>query len=367
VSLSTFVVAQSDAVRAIYDRSAIVPTNIPGIHTFPAPPAGYNPVTASDTENATYGFPPRPDKQTDAASYAKWARAMSTAGSATRWYGQLKETGLYSKPARPAPAPPGAAAVSATGPTPGYYYNWSGFINTNTAKKYKQSTSFYYIVSDFNVPAVKQSPGTCDGGWDLEVSWNGIDGNQDGSALLQGGTLSGAYCSGTTTATDYYAWIEWWPAYSILSEFNVNPGDDLFVETWDTSATTGYVYLYDETLNVVGDYGITSNGGPGLIGNSAEYIVERPCCREFNGNYYDYPLPNYVWDFWANSYAYNYTDFDKGIVTPYYPGSTSTANILAIMVNDQNNSYISVPEAQGKYGIFFEAGGCTTASSGCTP
>ena len=41
VSFTTFAAAQSDAVRAIYDASATVATNIPGIRTFNAPPAGY--------------------------------------------------------------------------------------------------------------------------------------------------------------------------------------------------------------------------------------------------------------------------------------------------------------------------------------
>jgi hypothetical protein len=352
-------VAQSEAARAIYNASATVATNIPGIHTFNAPPAGFNPLTASDEENATYGFPPRPNKQTDAASYVKWARAM--ASPQTRWAGELKHTGAYSRPARPAPAPAGVPDASAV-PTPGYYYNWSGFINTNTLKKYNAKTSFYYIVSDFNVPVVNQPSGACDGGWDWEVSWNGIDGNQDQNALLQGGSSSQAYCSGSTKSWSYYSWIEWWPAYDILEAFPVNPGDDLFVETWDTSATVGYVYLDDETQGISNTYELTPNGGAGLIGNSAEYIVERPCCRSGH----DYPLANYTWDFWAGSYAYNFVDYNKSIATPFYPGSTAVATILATMIDDNGGENISVPEAQGKYGIFFYAENCTV-SGGCTP
>lgn len=366
VSFTTLAVAQRDSARAIYDRSATIPSNIAGIRTFPAPSAGYNPVTSSDEENAAYGFPPRPDQQTDAVSYAKWLKAMSTAGSAKRWNGELRHTGGYSMPARHAAAPAGAgsgASAGSAGVSTGYYYNWSGFINTNTATKYKQTTSFYYIVSDFNVPAVTQTPGTCDGGYDWEVSWNGIDGDLDGSALLQGGSSSQAFCDSYYGPLEfYYAWIEWYPAYDIIGEFDVNPGDDMFVETWDTTSTQGYVYLYDVTLGIASIYGITSNGGPGLIGNSAEYIVERPCCS--SGDFY--PLADYVWDFWANSYAYNFTDYKDDKSTPYYPGSTTSSTVQAFMVNDQDSEVISAPTAQGKYGIFFEAENCTV-SGGCTP
>jgi hypothetical protein len=357
VSFSSYAAAQTDAARAMYDASATVQTNIDGIRTFSTPSADFNPVSASDEQLATFGFPPRPNQQNDAAGYAKWVRAM--AGSKTRWNGELRHTGAYSGPARKAPEAAGAGAGTGTD----YYYNWSGFINTNTLKKYNAKTSFYVIYSDFNVPTVNQPSGVCDGGWDWEVSWNGIDGNQDQNALLQGGSSSEVYCSGGKYQWDYFAWIEWWPSYDIIGEFNVNPGDDMYVVTWDTSATQGYVFLDDLTTGVYGTYAISPKSGqPGLIGNSAEYIVERPCCR--GANYY--PLPNYVWDFWAASIAYNFKDFDDNITTPYYPGSTSSSTFLVNMVDDGDTQVISAPEAQGKYGIFVQAESCAT-SGGCTP
>jgi hypothetical protein len=367
-SFTALAAAQDNAVRGAYDASATVPTNVPGIRTFNAPPPGFNPLAASDEELATYGFPPRPDRQVDAEHYAKWAKAIASAKN--RWNGELEVTDLWSKAARPAQAPAGASAVSA-GPSTGYFFNWSGFINTNTLKKYSTTSSFYFVVSDFNVPIAQQAfnsdgfeaSNICDGGWDLEVSWNGIDGDLDGSALLQGGTLSGAYCNAGTTATAYYAWIEWWPSYPIIGEFNVNPGDDFFVETWDTSAKQGYVFLEDLTTQTYGTYGISPKSGqPGLIGNSAEYVVERPCCR--GGDFY--PLANYVQDFWSTSYAYNFYDADHGIATPFYPGSTAASTVLANMVDDADDKVISSPEAQGKYGIFFQDEKCAEYG-GCVP
>ncbi|HMD84162.1 MAG TPA: G1 family glutamic endopeptidase, partial [Terriglobia bacterium] len=196
--------------------------------------------------------------------------------------------------------------------------------------------------------------------------WNGIDGDLDGNALLQGGTLSGVSCSNPygwpLISTSYYAWLEWWPAYPIIATFDVNPGDDFFVETYDTTATQGYVWLEDETLGISAIFGITSSGGPGLIGNSAEYIVERPCCIGSNS----FPLANYVQNFWVNSDAETFYEYAKGLATPWYPGSTLTNNVLAIMVDDSDTHNISVPQALGKYGIFFQAESCAY-SGGCTP
>lgn len=352
--LSPSATAQSNDFRAIYDLSATVSTNIPGVHTFNSPPAGFNAITASDQDLATYGFPPRPS---DPAGYSKWSKAM--ASSKTRWNGELQHTGMYSGPARAAHALPASAGMSA--PTTIDYFNWSGFINTNTLTKYNTTSSFFMVLSEFNVPTVSQAVSACDGGWDWEVSWNGIDGNRDQNALLQGGSASGAYCSGSSKQWSYYAWVEWWPAYDILQEFSVNPGDDMFVETWDTSATQGYVFLSDETLGLHATYSLTPNGGAGLIGNSAEYVVERPCCR----GSHEFPLANYIWDFWANSYAYTFAGHAKG-VTSYYPGSTALSNILADMIDDRSTQVISAPTAEGKYGIFFETEHCAV-DPGCTP
>jgi len=378
IGFTTLAAAQSSAARAIYDASAVVPTNLKGIRTFNAPPAGFNPLTATEEENAVYGFPPRPPQE-DTEHYAMWAKAMTAAK--TRWAGEIKTTSYWSQPAHRAAAPESTpeeeAGVKATGPTTNYYYNWSGFINTQpTLKKYINNTttsinSFYYIVSDFNVPVAEEAFGTCDGGTDLMVDWNGIDGDLNGNALLQGGTLSGISCSNPygwpLISTSYFAWLEWWPAYPIIATFPVNPGDDFFVETWDTTATQGYVELEDLTLGIYATFGITSAGGPGLIGNSAEYIVERPCCVGSNS----FPLANYVQNFWVNNYAYTFYEYAHGVATPWYPGSTLTNNVLAIMVDDTDSYNISVPQAlgtvaPGRYGIFFQTEYCAY-SGGCTP
>jgi Peptidase A4 family len=354
---SALAVAQSNELKGIYDASSTVLTNVAGVRTFNAPPEGFNALAASDGELATYGFPPRPNQQDDPAEYARWAKAMAAAK--IRWNGELKQTGLYSGPARAAKPAGAAATTSAT--TAAYYYNWSGFINTNSLTAYNPNTSFSIIYSEFNVPTVSQAVNACDGGWDWEVSWNGIDGSKNGNALLQGGSASGAFCSGSVTATSYYAWVEWYPAYPMLQEFNVSPGDDMYVATWDTSPTQGYVFVIDMTKSLSYTAALTPNGGPGLIGNSAEYVVERPCCRGAN----DYPLPNYVWDFWANSSAYTFAGHAKG-TTAYYPGSTAANNWLSYMVDDKDTQVISAPAAQGKYGIFFEAEHCAI-DPGCTP
>jgi hypothetical protein len=333
-------VAQDDAVRATYESSATMPTTVQGIRAFPAPPANFNPLAASDMALATYGLPPHPDRAVDPDGYAKWSKAMTHATK--RWDGELKTTKIYHQPMKPAPTKVSAAAATAAAVSNaaslGSSYNWSGAVNTNKLTKYNTKTSYYFIESEFNVPVAQQIG--CDGTWDYGSAWNGIDGFNSGD-VLQGGVEFDAYCNGTSKNTFYSAWIEWFP-FSETRVFSVNPGDDIFVETWDTSATQGYVYLADLTTQTAATYSLTPPSGTSLIGNSAEYVVERP---GVNGGLAT--LTYYIDDFWALDVDYNFN------LIPNVPGSTSPATWLLNML-DNNGNVVSTPTVEGKYGIFFQ-------------
>jgi len=372
---NSLVVAQNDAVRGIYESSANIATNMDGVHGFAAPPASFDPLTASDEALATYGFPPHPDKSAEPAAYAQWAHAVTTAKK--RWNGTLRARPFHNTPMKTAKSPAGFSAPSGSNtPSVGNSYNWSGAVNTNTVTKYGLS-SVYYVFSEFNVPVAQQafngSGGTiCDGGWDITAIWNGIDGfsGAGGGDVLQGGVDSAYYCAGSTKGPFYSSWIEWFPAGSIY-EFGVNPGDDIYVETWSTSSTQGYVYIADLTTQISATYGLTAPSGTQLVGNSAEFIVERPCCRGSNL----YPLANYVGNFWSYSGDYNF----RHVLS--FPGSTAPTTWLLGMLDDAGDQVISVPNGVtnwdlkqgltpaglgGKYSIFFQDQNCAH-DGGCTP
>jgi Peptidase A4 family len=367
----TFAAAQSEAARAIYDSSAALPTNMAGIRTFSAPPANFNALTASEEALATYGFPPRPDKNTDPSGFAKWTKAMAT--PTKRWNGELKPRHFQNMPMKEAKAPAGVKLTPSVGHTAstGLSFNWSGVVNTNTLTRYNPKSSFYYIFSEFNVPVAQQAfngsgGNICDGGWDIASIWNGIDGFGSGD-VLQGGVDSAYYCNGSTKSPFYETWIEWYPAGSVY-EYAVNPGDDMYVETWNTSSTQGYVWIEDLTRQISAVYGLTAPSGTQLIGNSAEFVVERPCCITApNGAVVNYPLTNYIANFWDYSGDYNFHN------TLGYPGSTSPSTWLLSMVDDADDQVISVPNGitpedvsqgltgaglGGKFSIFFQDENC---------
>ncbi|MGA9039479.1 MAG: G1 family glutamic endopeptidase [Terriglobales bacterium] len=357
-SLTMLATAQSDAVRAIYASAANIPTKIPGIHTYATPAKNFSPLTATDEELATYGFPPRPNQQTDAAAYKLWARAMAAAKN--RSTKELKALPYSSRELMS-----GKPLTTSTSASPSQWTssNWSGVANTNKNKSWSSKTSFDEVVSIFNVPVAQPPFGACGNGIDgpfYQVSWNGIDGFSNGD-VLQGGSLSAADCEGDTL---YEAWVEWYPSYSIVPVFYVNPGDDIYVVTYDYSGGTnpGSVFVEDFTTLTYNTFSLSWLSGPGLVGNSAEYIVERPCC---NGDGYPLALANYIYNFWTDSFAY------EGNGKLFYPGSTSTSTANITMYDDAFDQPISSVEGvgatgfEGRYSLWFSDDDCAY-SGGCT-
>src|SRR5579871_901425 len=279
LSFTGSTMAQSAAVNQLYVSAANVATNIASVHTYAPPPQGFNPVTASAEDLATYGFPQRPDRQTAAQHYAAWERAMLAARN--RWNGDLKPVQASSK-MRLAAKPATEAAAPATGPTQVWTYNWSGVAATNKLKKWNSAASFYDVYSVFSVPTTQPPFGAgCASVYSYwQNSWVGIDGydGQVSSAAdtaLQGGALSYSRCS--SADANYQAFIGWGEQYDEYLTFYTAPGDIMYVEVSNSlgGLNPGYVYLEDLTTLTYNSYSLDNENGIPLIGNSAEWVVEK--------------------------------------------------------------------------------------------
>jgi hypothetical protein len=306
-----------------------VPTNLAGATTIAAPPQGFDPLTASDTDLAYYGFPPRPDQNIDAKGFASWSKAM--AASKTRIVPTLQQTNLFHGPAK---LKQGAATQEANTVDS---YNWSGYVHNNGVKSYGK-TSVYYIYSDYVVPVARQAFGACTGSWDYGSTWVGIDGY--GSAdVLQAGIEFDAFCSGGSTASYYSPWYEWYPFGEVrITNLPIAPGDDYFTEVWSTSATQGYAYLVNYNTNQAVEVGFTAPSGTRLVGNSAEWITERP---GVNGGLAT--LTNYIGDPYWDAYAYTFGG------TMYDPGNSTPVVML-----DNSSNPISYPTLLGSHGFVMQ-------------
>ena len=286
--------------------------NLPGATTIEAPPAGFDPIAASDEELAYHGFPPRPNQSAQPKAYATWVKAMKA--SRVRVVPNLEQTTIFHGPVKQAnivnpTAVESDPLLSTQASNTSYSNNWSGYVDFSGATSYG-SSSFFYLVNDFVVPVAEQAFGACTGGWDWGSAWNGIDG-WGSPDVLQAGIEFDAYCSGNNRASYYSAWYEWYPYGQVrLGSFPIAPGDDVFVEVWHTSSTQGYAYLVNFNTNLSVQVGFTAHPGYPLLGNSAEWVVERP---SVGGNLTT--LTNYMmepfWDTYAYTETYKFYDIDE--------------------------------------------------------
>ena len=358
VSFTTVAVAQrlsSEDRNAVFASAPKETTNIKGVSIFAAPPKGFDPLKATNRELLTYGLPQRPDAS-DTRAMAHWERAVLAAKH------RASATGLRAMPftSRNVMPTPAAASSNLDGTVSYGTYNWSGIANFNALTKWNVKTSFDEVVSFFNVPAAIPPYGACANGITgpfYEVTWNGIDGAFNGD-VVQGGSFSYTDCS---SDTEYLAWIEWYPSYPILGAFYVNPGDVFEAVTYGAPGTdTQTVFVEDFDTQTYGTYSLAWETGPGLVGQSAEYIVERP----YSGGYL--PLANYLLDFLGYNYAYD------GAGTLFYPGNTGTHTAIFTMYADDGTTPISFPFLYGtagnagRYTITMENEDCSF-EGGCTP
>jgi hypothetical protein len=361
------VAVDRDAIADVVRQSATVATAVPGVHTFAAPPKGFDPVSASDEDIARYGFPVRPDVSDP--HYKQWARAVSHMQNRPDPM-KIHAMPFSSAPMRPAKATAGSSAAISATQTTTTSSNWSGVAAVNSLTSYNQSKSFFFVNSDLGTPVAEEAftgpdSFTCDGLYDIEVSWNGIDGFNTGD-VIQGGTLSQVFCSGGSPSKFYCDWIEWYPSYSVICVIDPpTPGDEVFVQSQNYGGFNEQVVcVIDETLDLGGCYGLTYASGPGAVGNSAEWIVERPCCEDG----FLFPLANYVSTYNLSAAAYGYGK--KKYPLKAYPGGSSSATQTYYnieMLDDQGAeiSYVDPGEVDGRYGIAFFDTGCAY-SGGCT-
>ena len=313
----------------------LLDTDIPGNFAYPAPPAGFDPLKATAETLRAYGFPPRPSGARSHRAYDGWARMVS---SAKIWVSpQLVPAPIHHVPMKPGKAMQPSGNMS-------YSTNWSGTILTTGATALGAS-SLYTLWGEFPVPIAQQAFGTCTGTV-YSSTWVGMDGNNNGADIVQSGTESDASCSNGNTFADYYAWYEWYPANTIeIRNFPVLPGDDIGVQAGVSNPTTASIFMANETTNQYFTVQMNAPAGIKFIGNSAEWIVERPEVNKQTSN-----LANYVTDWISNMIAL----LDNGSNTLEFGGIGGPGvSPVLVEMTDKNGNALSVPTNLGGGGIVF--------------
>jgi hypothetical protein len=366
----TVAAAQSDSLGALYVSAANVPTGISGVHTFPAPPQGFNPVSASDAERITYGFPPRPDQQADPDHYAMWERAMLAAK--IRANGEFKPLPAAWRMTKPAAASPMAEIAQAeVGPTRLSTINASGVQLTNKLRAWSRTASFNDIWTLINVPKaqVPFANGTgCTASDYFSDTLAGIDARiasePSGWVVypeLAGGVVADTDCVDGTT--QYYA-VGFWG--TSIAPFTLNPGDIFYTEVHASGpGIPGWVFLEDETTLSFGTYTLAPDESVPLVGNSAQWVVWRPCCGNSSNQVGAWPLANDIEVSFDGASVQN----DGGKI--FYPGSQANSTYVLTMTDDYGTQDIELVNQgntgyQGLHSLFFETTGCAYAG-GCFP
>lgn len=318
-------------------------TNVKGVRVVAPPPAGFNPLTATANERQMYGVPPEPDAVHAPSAHALWAQSMAHFSDPRDTNVEVKViSDRFNGPNRPA----GRPTQQANGQISTTSSNWSGTAVFSSGTPFSTEA----ILGIFNVPAAHVALGTCTDTWVYSSQWVGVDGYNN-SDVFQAGVEADAKCSGNTTTPLYSAWIEWYPyAETQVSSPVINPADELLVEVWNTSSTTGYAYFHDVSTGVIAEYALDAPGGTTLAGKSVEWIVERP---GVNGGLAT--LTNYIDVPWVKGIAWNYKASSP---TYYYIGQNPPSNTLAVITMlDNNNKAISFPSIIGPDFLWVAAGG----------
>ncbi|MGB6385979.1 MAG: G1 family glutamic endopeptidase [Terriglobales bacterium] len=372
VTLSTSATAESDTARAIRASAATVPTNIPGIRTYAELPKGFNPVTATDEELTTYGFPPRPDKQANSEHYAAWEQAMKAAK--IRWNGKLKVLPFGGQGSVAAGSSPLLEAVRPNvAPSELNVTNASGVVLSNNQTAWSSKNSFNVILARFSVPVTQFPFGTnCGQDYANEFTFVGIDdsfyeGTNNAEVFepgMVGGLATAVFCN--PNQTEYLAYFGWAPL-ALLGTFTVNPGDVFWAEVQILDANDGTVYLEDISTETFESYAVsTCEAGvcTNLRGRTAGWTVSRGCC-EGPGPNGEWPLANTTHIFLSGGYAEN------GSAKEFFPGLQTTSAEILFMLDDGLDQAIETV-SQGSTGIegsgalLFSTTGCAQ-SGGCTP
>jgi hypothetical protein len=336
-----------DPPRESMERSA---GHHPMARAHARPPANFDPLSASDAQLAQFGFPPRPDAAAAPDRYAVWKKLVTA--PQRRVAPALEHTTIHNGRARRV-APRGGAPGLARNARSGIAndaasvttMNWSGYAVVDGANPFQSGTTVY---GEWVVPVAQQAAGSCTGAWSYSSAWVGIDGFTS-SDVLQAGIEVDALCSNNSTMAFYSAWYEWYPDVETrITNLPIAPGNIIGVEVWNTSPTQGNAYIVNYTTQQSVSLAFNAPAGTSLVGDSVEWIVERP---EVNGSFAD--LTHYVAE------PFNFCHAAAGAGT-YTPGSSPSGTAFSIDMIDDSGASPTVLSSPNLYGTaalwFYEPG-----------
>ena len=226
------------------------------VHTFPLPPAGFNPIKASEHDLTRFGFPRRPDPVKEPRASARWMEAFVRYHEFTHLVPEFEEHADRVHGPNQRTVKGSEAQLNATSS------NWSGevaFVGGGDA--------FTWIIGAWTVPHVYATPGA--GGTEYSSAWLGLDGDGSGD-VMQAGTES------DSDGSCYARW-EWFPNFEVaIPNFPVACGDAISLLLCNTGPSAAWMSIGNLTSKHYTSFSFTAPSGTTLVGNCAEAVMERP-------------------------------------------------------------------------------------------
>jgi len=235
-----------------------------GVKLFRPPPDGFDPLKASKRELRLHGYPPRPDAKKQPELHALWERTLAQPIE------MIAPEFSFRTQRRHGPRIEGVSDATST--------NWSGSV-----VQAPEDDSFSWVIGQWTVPNVAP-PSYPSGAFFFSSAWIGIDGfgSKD---VLQAGTEQDILFFGHET----YAWWEWFPDNEVaITNLHVATGDVMFCSICVDSPTEATFHMLNVTTRQATSFQKWAPKNTSLVGNCAEWIVERPTIN----NHLSY-LPRY--------------------------------------------------------------------------
>jgi hypothetical protein len=322
--MAALAMAAVDRWIPAHAASAAVETEVPGVAAFAPPPAGFNPLTADDSELDRYGFPPRPSRKLGADVLARWEkRAMSQ----TRIVPQLRQTNVFHAPVRSL-----KRGKTTGGVIEGNSENWSGYAIVDSANPFAKPGT--QVEAQYVVP--KPASG-CQSGSERysSANWVGIDGAFSND-VLQAGTETDLDC---VSGASYYAWVEWFPNSEIrVTNLMVSPGDLVSVSVFIATDSSKHLSIENLTTQQSVALAMTPPPGTKFVGNSIEWVVERPTINNAALS----KLTNYLLNPWTNISAVVFPRLSGTPVTYLPNAAPETATVYRLWMSDGTNQLSGV-------------------------
>jgi len=318
-------------------------------HPYPLPPAGFDPLSATNAQLDQYGLPARPDQEAEPELFQYWTRLLGKPFNMV--------TPEFLTPSGGAPPAPGIqAGRSGRRGVRGHENsrNWAGlYIEPPRPNRFVQVVGSW-LVPQPSVPPVLPEGAVAGKDEYQSSAWIGIDGHRSypNSSMPQIGTGQFIRVADSIKTVTTGAWWEWWSkdnqfppqnrnnAPVPITNFPVAVGDEISAGL--TVEATGDVHFYikNQTTGLFTTFLVIAPGPILPLGSTAEWIMERPTVV---GERRIYPLPSYSDVAFRHCFARSASTIG-GTLTTQRLDNARAILMYEVFPNPHRTSFVSIPQ-----------------------